>query len=776
MEKRGQVTLLVIVGLVILIGAGLFFFISSSNQSTPEDITKELVDVGEEYRPVDIYVKSCLTSIGVQVAEQIGQHGGYLNPLEELTYDVSAPYDSDGILLTNSDESMVPYWVYIPSSTEQDTTIFPSIVIPELEDIERSHAQEIDKQLLSCLNNFDNLEFTGSEVEILKNSETTVTYTEKEIVVQTKLPVKVTLPDGSVHELEDFYSIIDIPFKKYYDMAKLVTAQEYENQYLENLLTTLISYYGSVDSSKIPPFYGIVQGYSFATWVQTDVRKKLQTLLMENIPLIQVQGTNNTYSLEDLAINDQDALFLNSLNLPLFYREYPSVEVNHYYLNWPIYSKVWPSEGELIKPKSLNYDVDIWHKAQDQTYNFFYDISYPVLVEIKEDDVYLGNSYVFMFAMEGNIRKNLDWRGYVNGAGPIDWDPKTDVVLGLNQEEEQFDAIMNKTYNVPSTSRKLFNEKTQFISQDISVRTVDYLSGLPLSDVDVQVGVGTYARAIIGSTEIKNGEAVFIGPGPIVKNGFVSLIKDGYLSQSQFVTLDNSTTTKDLGTVTLLPLKSKNTSLKVLEIVKVKIPNEPNIVEQVNQITTLEELEAFKRSQTIQDDDEIIIIEKIFERNLTEYESASLTIEYVPVTGSASKYSTFVQFNGNASLDSTVKLVPGRYTLQAMLFDNEGVVVPAFSKKICNGDDCDEIPEDKQYIPYEDIEMKPAIWGGIEFNSTMPWFISADDTYAENNITFYVIKFSKPETIDDLSKIGSLAQTSSTYRSMLLPELTYSTT
>ena len=775
-NKKAQVTLFVIIGLVLLIGAGLIYFLTSSQQTTPEtDIKNDLVDVGEEYRPVDLYVKTCLSSIGVSVLEQIGQHGGYLNPLETLEYDPLKPYDGDGLLLTNSEQSFIPYWVYIESPTEQDTTIYSTIKMPTLEDIERSHASEIDADLLKCINNFQSLEFSGAEIVINENPKTEVTYTEDSVIIQTKLPLTVTTADGVTKDIESFYTILDIPFKKYYDLSRYVVSQEYENQYLENLIVTLIGYYGRVDSSAIPPFYGITQGYAYNVWVQTDINQKLKTLLLDTVPLIQVQGTNNTYDVTALGLDEKDTAFLNSLNLPLFLMDYPELEISHLYLDWPIYSKVWPSEGELIRSTPNNYNIPGWYTAQDQTYNFFYDVAYPVVVELREPNAYLGKDFVFMFAMESNIRKNLDWRAYAADAGPILWDPETDITTELNQEEEQFDAVANKSYNIPSTAKKLFNKQSQFISQPIMVKTRDYLTGLPLDEVNVQIGIGTYARAVIGSTEIKNGEAIFEGFGPIVKSGYVSLNKNGYLSESEFITLDNSTTLKDLGTVTLLPLQKKTAFVKVLEMLTIVIPNNNESLMMVNSINDLDTMKNYLDSVVIEPGEDILVMQRIFERNMTDSETVTLNIDYLALDGLTSKQSSFAQFTGNVTSEATIELVPGRYTLTAMLFDNDGVVIPAKSKKICNGDDCDEIPEDSQYIPSEPIEMKPAIWGGLDFNESVPWFISSDDTYTENNVTFYVLKFSQPKTIDDLSQIGNLAQLSSSYRSRLLPKLTYPT-
>lgn len=772
MNSKGQITIFAIIGIILLLGAGIFFYIQSQ---TPEELiegqTPELQDVGEEYRPVANYVSACLTSIGIATLEQIGQHGGYLRPLEQFETDMIAPYDGDGLFLTRSEQTFVPYWMHIDTPTEEDLTIYPTLRIPDLEDIAIEQAIEIDNTLLSCLNNFTELEYSGAEITILEEPTTTVTYTFEEVIIQTTLPLTVQTTDGATKDIESFYTIMEIPFKRYYNLARQTIIQEYENQYLENLLTTLISYYSGVDANKLPPFYGVVEGYTFVNWVQADVKQKLQTLLLENIPLIQVQGTNNSIDIEGLDISEQEKDYLRFLNIPLFGIDYPELEVYHHYFNWPIYSKVWPTEGEILGPKTTDYPMDIFGSSQDQTYNFFYDVSYPVIIEIREENAYLGNDYSFFFAMEANIRKNYDWRAYENDSAQIVWTDE-DMTLSLEQEEEQFDALANKTVNIDMSAKKLFGNKNQFVSQPLKITTMDYLTGRPLEGVKVDVGIGTYTSTNIGKTTLQNGEAIFQGQAPIMTNGYVTIHKQGYLSRTEIISLDNSTNIKDLGRYTLFPKQSKYVDFKIIELFDAEIPNTPEAIEELNTITNLEEMKIFQENMQFADGEPRIQLRKLFVRNLTDQESLTLTLNYVPLASDSTSYSAFTQSSPEMDFKPEIELVPGRYEIEGMLFDNEGIIIPAKSKKICNGDDCDEIPEDKQYIPEEPIEMIPAIWGGIHINSTLPWFISAEDLYAENNMTFYLLKFPQPKSVDSLQHISNLEDYSQQYRTRLVPQLT----
>jgi hypothetical protein len=105
------------------------------------------------------------------------------------------------------------------------------------------------------------------------------------------------------------------------------------------------------------------------------------------------------------------------------------------------------------------------------------------------------------------------------------------------------------------------------------------------------------------------------------------------------------------------------------------------------------------------------------------------------------------------------------------LMDSDGIVVPANSKKICDGVDCWFMSEEEKYIPDEPIEIKPSNWGGLEFNEDLPWSLSRNDLCnSSNELIITLFKFPPPENIDDLQNLGKLDEVSKQYRADLLPK------
>jgi len=79
MKKRGQVTVFVIIGIVILAAVVLFLAVRNKVYIGPanvENLQKEFIDF-------EVEIQNCLDDYGVELITQIGLHGGYLSPSKD---------------------------------------------------------------------------------------------------------------------------------------------------------------------------------------------------------------------------------------------------------------------------------------------------------------------------------------------------------------------------------------------------------------------------------------------------------------------------------------------------------------------------------------------------------------------------------------------------------------------------------------------------------------------------------------------------------------------
>src|SRR3989338_3468827 len=100
---------------------------------------------------------------------------------------------------------------------------------------------------------------------------------------------------------------------------------------------------------------------------------------MSYVPFIQAENSLN-YKKIATGNDYQDKLY-NLMLLPEISKD---LSFSFNYLGWPSYFDI-NSEGELITPTSASTSFKSFFFGMQQ-YEFYYDVSYPVVVEIKNPD------------------------------------------------------------------------------------------------------------------------------------------------------------------------------------------------------------------------------------------------------------------------------------------------------------------------------------------------------------------------------------------------------
>src|SRR3989338_7169716 len=73
--KKGQVTLFVIIGILIILGVALFLIFRE--RSVPTEQTISSIQIPSEFSPLNEFVTSCVTQVSKDAIIKAGQHGGY---------------------------------------------------------------------------------------------------------------------------------------------------------------------------------------------------------------------------------------------------------------------------------------------------------------------------------------------------------------------------------------------------------------------------------------------------------------------------------------------------------------------------------------------------------------------------------------------------------------------------------------------------------------------------------------------------------------------------
>ena len=170
MQKRGQITVFIVLGLLILIVVMYFIFIREKSILGTEEILPELI-------PVKSYIETCMANLGNDAVTTLGLNGGYLY----FPLDIEANPDSY-LSRSPTPEFKNPYWWY--DGTES---------IPSISFMEGQLSQYISLNLRDCLNDF---EAFNNSYDILEQGDIEVITVigdsmDSLVDVSVKYPIKI---------------------------------------------------------------------------------------------------------------------------------------------------------------------------------------------------------------------------------------------------------------------------------------------------------------------------------------------------------------------------------------------------------------------------------------------------------------------------------------------------------------------------------------------------------------------------------------------------------
>ncbi|MFH1823487.1 MAG: hypothetical protein ABH817_02115 [archaeon] len=187
MQKRGQVTIFIIIAIaIVIIGLTLFIF------------REQIFGFGQESKDIKeirVYIEDCLEVTLEEALVFIGMQGGFAEPTSYIETEIGP----------------IVYWKHYG----RDLT-------PSLEDIGKNISQYINYVLPLCTNGFTFFRQQGYE------------FTEEEVITQTSInskgiSVKVTYPISIVKEdssfkIKDFSVSVNVRLVDIYNSAKRVLA------------------------------------------------------------------------------------------------------------------------------------------------------------------------------------------------------------------------------------------------------------------------------------------------------------------------------------------------------------------------------------------------------------------------------------------------------------------------------------------------------------------------------------------------------------------------
>ncbi len=404
--KKASVSIPIIVAIIAL-GVVLMYFFSTNFGGVFEN--KDVVFTNPKTAPVDNLIHACLENSLQNAFNKLGNNGGWLST-EIFEENAKEPTDSF-VLPINKNES-VAYWYFMVDNNFCDSDCRFGSLAPTLEQIEQQVEEYVRIDVLKCFVDNWNLD-ENYNVYIKDLPSVDVIITDKNVKADLKFPMDVEKlgEEGLIHR-EDYSTTLDLPFKKIWQVANEIAAYEASSRFLEVSVLNLISIYSGKDENKLPPMYDVdMFNYNPPVWQASEVREKINEMLTAYLNQITIKDSKDS----EFSINAEGErkVFQGLLVWDVQDDAVKDLDIDFYYNpNWQPFISFGNQEG-VILPTNLipaDPDQDIFMNllgiAGFNRYKTIYHLSYPLLVEIKDEDALNGQGYTFRFALEGNIRNN----------------------------------------------------------------------------------------------------------------------------------------------------------------------------------------------------------------------------------------------------------------------------------------------------------------------------------------------------------------------------------
>ncbi len=736
-QKKAKATVFVLLGIVLLIVIGLAIFLFSVLEKSVSKEEEYTENIPAEMQPLKTMVEQCLQNTAKDAFIVIGQHGGYaypenagLIPVEERETSSSAIFFAPGSNIT------IPYWYYMKSSNTCTSCLFtterPALSKnPSLPSVESEAEQFIAKNMESCLD-FSEFEKRGYKIQHSGELSPEVQITNEDVGLFLKYPLEIR-KDNKLVKMSLFQQRLELGFKTIYETASAI-AQEWEvadYKALESATIELVSGYSIGDSEyDFPPMSGPTK-FGFGqpkTWMLRDVNSGMKSLLSQNIPLIQVEGSKefNIYSFE----NKFSRSFYNNLVMPLLTvpdEELQKVSVDFLYLPWwELYLKVTPSKGELIMPdQAFTVNLALF-SFSTQKYDFSYDISYPVVIMLKDDSAFSNEGYTFQYALEVNVRNN-----------------------------EPFNSTLINISRADAGVQSLFANQNQRAAS-VNIETTDFMTGQPVNNVLISYHCGEDI-VYLGETLKENNKAILSTKIPKCVGGVLVGELQGYVSEPIDLSLEQGET--ENVNMELYPVLTKKLVVKK-RIIEKQVQDRETAGGILDNPITQRVLVWAYLNETDQDlsvDDRAIII---LERQST------LEDNFVQMKS----------FTGSEDNNQEIQIAVGQYSLETFLMRElgEGKTMETFvipEREECtdggifSGDECFTIPA---------IQFNGSLYlGGYKLDNSSTGLINiTKEDLQKDAITIYVVgvDVDSLDIAEDLEQLDKAQEYVDADRESVIPE------
>lgn len=522
MKKRGQITIFVVLGILILFISGVLIYYNSLSK---RQISSEIMPIASEslfQKSFKDYVNNCLKNTVLDGLEMMRLQGGYiyapsLFPSTELENNNTFGYkETEKKLLKQEGKVDIPFWIL------KQGPYFPSRYF-----MEEELKSYTESQIGFCLNDFSVFKekgynvydsFIDINIEIGKTAEASMFY-----------PITVKIGNIS-YQFDNFSYSAPINLEQISDIAARVSFEEDLTSFLEEDIMNFVALYSGLSSDKLPPLSKTMVNFdcSHTTWNDAQVKSLLKQVIQKGMSYEKIKNTDYkkeiaSFRLFQATISQFEhniGIEGSAKNIKVVF-EFPDE------LDFIKYD-VKPSEGPGIEPPDMMRSKNIPFLPQMCTfeYQYKYDIEFPLIVRVidknspsidpvnhllKKENPFEFRFPIWVFICGNNPRYCVELPDYMKEAPEI--------------SKEIRDVI---------GAESMFCDETQKKSKTASIKVFDSGTKEALSNVDVSYSCAGES-CYIGKTF--NGELK--SSFPVCNNGLLEFFRSDYSPKKEVQTIDS---------------------------------------------------------------------------------------------------------------------------------------------------------------------------------------------------------------------------------------------
>lgn len=714
-HKKAQLTIYIGLALLILLLAGIVLYIQRVKVRQELEATVRRIIVTPESQPMQDYITQCLEKTASDGIQSLSSHGGWITPTSRV--NTAYPTEGEAVAFDPTSDQHIPYWYFLSSPNACTGTctfagLEPPLKKPAANNMESQLDTYITQNLKECLGDFTTFVSEGYTVSQQGPLTVATTIFPNTITVYATYPLRFDKPETTA-STNEIFTAINAKLGAMHQFADDITRLERDHRFLEKHARQLIDLSSGLGPEQLPPIYEVeFQFASGTTWTKTNVKNRIKDLLSTYTPFLQIFDTANYRPIIAPLHHPDPKQFdrLYNRNMLLINNEektYPQIEARFIYLPWwePYFDL--NCQGEECKPEVLLNTLGIQFGIQ--RYLFTYDLSFPVLVELKDPDAFQGRGLVFNFMLEANLRNNEPMLGTFN---PI----QMDYGLGAS----------------------LFCDQGQLNGRNLTLTVFDGKTTGPVPDASLlyTCGTGTHPNASSCTIGTSDHAGIITSALPVCIGGTATIFKEGYGSSSFPFDSDVAGTTTI--SKTLEPIRQVAINVKRQRLLKTpqgwQLGEEPVGLDSTEQAT--------------------VSLQRINSRFEDEF------------FATAQQFGDVVQ-DAQSGQHTSVGLLPGNYTVDIITIQNPSPAIIIPVQRRCYENKCQDIPS--QPIVFDDTN--PLLSGGAHYTyEVRKEDLDRHDTITLYAIDAAIELISEQERIvEDMDVIGDISQLSTAYRAKIEP-------